>query len=388
MTAIHNLYFHIPFCTRMCHYCDFAKTAHFFPKQFSEYIESLARHFKFWSETLQVGACKSIFFGGGTPSLLTAEYQPLFTLLKPYINSFTEVTLEANPLDITEANLKIWRDLGFNRISVGVQTFAKEGLTFLTRDHSPEQALSALHTAKVFFANVSADLIYGWKNQTPDQWLYDLAQISLADIQHVSCYHLMYEPRTPLGRAYIRKGEKNQSDEDSENFYKSACKVFGTDQFYHYEISNWAKIGFQSVHNKNYWRQGFFLGVGSGAHGFVPDVNSAGKRYVYSASHRNFLKNPVATLFTSEANRNADDFITEACANGLRSAEGVDIGMLEDASFGSFSPNQLVTKGLQNGLLQKVGRNLILVESEWFRENAWALEVSLSFKEQSAACKL
>ena len=385
MTFIKNLYFHIPFCARICHYCDFAKTALFSQQQIDEYISALLVHFTFFQEKIALKPCESIFFGGGTPSLLTNSYAPLLEQLKPFILSSTEITLEANPIDITLDNLKIWRELGFNRLSIGLQTFSESGLKFLTRDHTSDQAKTALTLAKKFFSNVSVDLIYGWKNQTLENWQNDLDLLADFELQHVSCYHLMYEPKTPLGRAYLRQKvtrDVEALEHASENFYTSACNALKNQGFEHYEVSNWAKENAQSKHNKNYWKNNYFLGLGTGAHGFIPGFNptqdSAGIRYFYNAQFRPFLKGQPETVLIWEKDRSRDDFILEACANGMRSAMGIDFSSIENKFSVKFIPNPLITEGLARGLLQVHGNTLTLSETEWFRENAWALEVSES----------
>ncbi len=378
MNSIRNIYFHIPFCARICHYCDFAKTANFETSDTTDYMQKLVKNLDYWINKISLEPCESLFFGGGTPSLISEDYRPLFLRLEKYMTPTTEITLEANPLDVCAENCRIWLDLGFNRISLGIQTFSDQGLQFLTRDHSSDQAKRALSTAQEFFKNVTVDFIYGWKNQTLENWHRDLTTLQSFEVNHVSCYHLMYEPKTPLGRAYLRN-PLTKTAMDSELFYKTACEVLQSQDFQHYEVSNWAKQTFQSLHNKNYWKNNFFLGIGTGAHGFIPGSKNSGERYFYHPQFRPFLSKLPEDLLTFEQNRSAKDFILEACANGMRSAQGLNVKKLETEFSVTFLPSPILEKGLMHSLLNRQGDHLVLIETEWFRENAWALEASESF---------
>ena len=173
-----GLYLHIPFCSSVCHYCDFAKTANFQEQHVEKYLQTLEWQLRAWRDALPAGTkFTSVFFGGGTPGLLGREYESLMRAVRDMLVAGAEVSLESNPGNVTEKKIAIWRDLGFNRISVGVQTFDPLGLRVLTRDHSCEDSKRALELAAKHFPKSNGDLIYGWPGQDIKIWQNDLESI-------------------------------------------------------------------------------------------------------------------------------------------------------------------------------------------------------------------
>ncbi len=408
-----GLYVHVPYCAALCHYCDFAKTANFAAEHTDRYLQQLTLHLGVWLEELaRLGAptqFTSVFFGGGTPSLFTAGYGPFFARLDGHLAAGCEVTLEANPDDVTAAHLKAWRALGVNRLSIGIQSFNDGGLRFLHRAHDSGQARRALELATAAMpgpgaggAGVNADLIYGWAGQNEASWQCDIDTALDLGVQHLSLYNLTYETQTPLGRAVRRGALTPAGDEQLAGYYDTARLALAGRGLQHEEISNWALPGASCQHNWLYWSDRPFLGIGAGAHGYLPLPDLAtsagsgwGVRYAYPRSDRAFMKGlptlgPAAALGPAswlqrygvvvEEERGADAWLTEYVGSGLRTCRGLDIPAIERRLGRRFRPTAQLQHGLAQGVLTlgSDGR-LYLTPAEWFRENAWAVQVLLAF---------
>ena len=220
----------------------------------------------------------TIYLGGGTPSLLEVEevLAVLNTVRSAYqVDGGAEITLEANPDDLTEEKLKGWREAGINRLSIGVQSFFEEDLQWMNRAHNAVQAKEGLKLALQYFDNITIDLIYGTPGLTNEKWLQNVETALALNIPHLSCYALTVEPRTPLDRL-IRQNKKDDVNADiqSEQFLllMGWLRAAG---YEHYEISNFAKPGFRSRHNSSYWQGKPYVGIGPSAHSF----NGAGRRW-------------------------------------------------------------------------------------------------------------
>lgn len=389
--AIEALYLHIPFCSALCHYCDFAKTARFDDQMTKSYFEALRQHTKYWLEKLAIAksSLTTLYFGGGTPGLFAAEYAPLFELLEPYLTAEAELTLEANPNNLTNDHLQIWKELGINRLSIGVQSFDAKALKWLKRDHTANQALSALSAARLFFANISLDLIYAWPGQTIESWRQDLDLASSLRTKHISLYSLTYEARTPIGRAHHR-GKLPAMPADSEQELLAWSDAFwGAQGFDHYEVSNWALAGYKSRHNQVYWEDKPYLGIGPGAHGYLHDGTAQGVRYAYPTSLKRFVEQPLSETFEIDTTRRREHRAMEYIGSSLRTKKGVKVSHLEMISGCDLQANQTVEWGLKTGKLEILDGYLRLCQEEWIRENAWAGELvdSLEYSQLKAkAC--
>lgn len=221
---------------------------------------------------LQQGELDSVYFGGGTPSVLTdSELQSLMKAVRSLftIKAGAEITLEANPDDMSVERVKAWLDLGINRLSVGLQSFNEEELRWMNRAHSLEQALEAVYNAKRSgFTNISVDLIYGSKYQSEKSWKDTVEKTLLLKPQHISAYNLTIEEKTRLGADYKKGKEPAIDDELSSVQFLYLSNRLTEAGFEHYEISNFALPGFRAVHNSNYWKQAPYLGIGPSAHSF------------------------------------------------------------------------------------------------------------------------
>lgn len=388
-----GVYFHIPFCQHICHYCDFAKTARWQKDSVDLYFKALHSQLVQWIKHFVLPfACKvkSINFGGGTPGLFANHYRPLLAELQPFISKETEISLEANPNNCTLENLQIWSELGFNRLSVGIQTFNQDGLHFLKRDHDTQDGLSAIEQASKYFSNLNVDLIYGWENQTLKLWLNDLKTLLRLPISHCSLYSLTYAKTTPIGRAYLRNKLSGPGDDTLVAMYERACDILSEQGWIHDEVSNWSKPGHECLHNFLYWSQGYYLGLGVGACGFIP-TGPYGLRFSMAPKLALFLKqsddinlipsilNGIDSQLCHIEQRNGDDWLTEYVGCALRCLRGVDLRRAKDVTGKDFKPRRITADALSRGILQIINNSLLLEEREWIRETSWSLEVLDSF---------
>ena len=393
-----GLYLHIPFCERICHYCDFAKTARFSGDGVAAYLTRLRRCLELWLEEAERGDLLhppfvSLYFGGGTPGLFASEYEAIMELVTPWLAPEAEVTMEANPDHVTSAHLQTWRGLGINRLSLGLQSLQDDQLQFLTRTHTARQSLDVVGRARRYFDNINADLIYGLPGQNSGQWQQDVLTLSrLTD--HLSLYVLGCEGRTVFGHRH-RRGRLQLPDDDAvADLYEGARAAAARGGMVHEEVSNWARPGKEAVHNQLYWHGDEWLGLGTGAHSFLrPDPARAGLRFAALAGltpwSRQELPAPgsdftparlIAVTGAVTEKRNARDYLLEALGSGLRCRRGVWLKDVCRVTGLEFRPDAIVQQGLDDGLLQfKDQEFLTLTESEWFRESAWAVALNKSF---------
>lgn len=266
-----GIYIHIPFCKRICSYCDFYKTTAV--ALVPEFITALETELDIRQHYLEQEIIRSIYFGGGTPTLLSpAQIASILNKTKQFhqVSSDCEITLEANPDDLSENYLEtLIISAGLNRISIGIQSFRDKDLVLLNRRHNAAQALKSVEYArKAGFKNISIDLIYGIPEMDTSAWKKNLDLAFSLDIQHISAYHLSLEPGTALSRLAKRGELRIPDDKESQRQFNLLTKMAGAKGFLHYEISNLAKAGFISRHNSSYWQQKKYLGIGPSAHSY------------------------------------------------------------------------------------------------------------------------
>ena len=288
------LYVHIPFCETKCPYCDF-NTYAAMETLIPSYVAALLKEVALWGETLGRPAVKSVFFGGGTPSYLPAEHIGIVleTIHAGFdVNTDAEITLEANPGDFSEAKLAAYLGFGVNRLSIGVQSFDDELLRLLGRRHSADEAMRAYRTASAAgFGNISIDLMYGLPYQTIEAWERTLTATAELRPPHISMYCLTLEGGTPMER-WVATGQMPDPDPDlAADMYLAAQDGMRPSGYRHYEISNWAIPGFESLHNLAYWRNQPYLGVGPGAHSYLSSC-----RFFNIRSPREYVKRLEAVL--------------------------------------------------------------------------------------------
>jgi oxygen-independent coproporphyrinogen-3 oxidase len=264
-----GLYIHIPFCLRKCGYCDFYSVTSV--SCIPDFLKALFKEMEMVRG--QFGSLDTVYLGGGTPTVLnSAQLQDVLTKVQENFTLLpdTEITVEANPGDIEAGFPKQLRDMGVNRINIGVQSFDQRVLAFLGRRHSVEQAVSAIEgSRKAGFENVGLDLIYCVPGQAMDSWLSTLERALLFAPEHLSCYQLTIEERTPLGRR-CKAGEITLPGEDLQyDFFMKTSEFLEEAGYIHYEVSNFAKeMQFASRHNQKYWDHTPYLGLGPAAHSF------------------------------------------------------------------------------------------------------------------------
>jgi oxygen-independent coproporphyrinogen-3 oxidase len=318
-----GVYVHIPFCRRKCRYCDFYSITdlEYIPK----YLEALGKEMELAS--IHYGKADTLYLGGGTPSLLKpGQINRIVDWATVYFNldTYAEMTIEVNPATAMMRNLRDYVSLGFNRISIGVQSFNDQNLTFLGRVHNANQALAAVKAAiKAGFRNVGLDLIYGLPYQTPDSWKSDLLQALRLSPQHLACYMLSYEPGTPLYKELQAGRMVTLSDSLVADLFRITHDILGAADYEHYEISNFAQGACcRSIHNQKYWNLMPYIGFGPSSHSYSMPLRWW--------NHRS-LDTYLADLKQSRLPVSGQERLTrnqqmiEALYLGLRKAEGIDL---------------------------------------------------------------
>lgn len=317
-----GIYIHIPFCATRCIYCGFYSTTLSPLKE--RYTDAVIREYSMRHDYLNHDAVETVYLGGGTPSQLSIPQ--LSRLLEAVVSenedTIKEVTIECNPDDVTLELASFLSRSGVNRVSMGVQTFDDNRLRFLHRRHNSKEvytALSLLREAGI--ANISIDLMFGFPGESLAEWREDIEQAISLDVTHISAYSLMYEEGTPL-YSMLEKGQVEESDEElTRSMFYTLSDRLAEAGYEHYEISNFAKPGFRSLHNSSYWHETPYLGLGAAAHSYdrqsrqwnISDV----RKYILSIENGKvpFEKEPL------DISTRYDDLITTA----LRTREGIDL---------------------------------------------------------------
>lgn len=265
-----GIYLHIPFCKTRCIYCDFYSTTR--SELTGRYVDALCRELEMRREYLQGDPIETIYFGGGTPSQLSGDdFEKVFATIERTfgMQHCREITLEANPDDLTPEYLQTLATLPFNRISMGIQTFDDATLKLLKRRHNASQAIRAVEACRqAGFQNISIDLIYGLPGETLERWEYDLQQAIGLKVEHISAYHLIYEEDTPIYKMLKQHQVSEVDEESSVDFFSLLIYRLTAAGYEHYEISNFCQPGKYSQHNTSYWQGVKYLGCGPSAHSF------------------------------------------------------------------------------------------------------------------------
>ena len=264
------IYIHIPYCKQKCTYCNFYfKTT---LKDKNILIESLNKEISLTKNYLNDTKLKSLYFGGGTPSVLSKENLDLiFSKIKKYyqVSPETEITIECNPEDLTIEKLKDLKNIGFNRLSIGIQSFKDEDLIFMNRNHDRHQAIKSVKNAKrAGFKNISIDLIFSLPNQSLKDWTENLMVAFELDIQHISSYSLTIEEKTKLKYMIENNKLSELAEVESSDHFRLLVDECEKRGFIQYEISNFGKKNYFSAHNSNYWIGSEYLGIGPSAHSY------------------------------------------------------------------------------------------------------------------------
>lgn len=365
------VYIHWPYCTRICPYCDF----NVYKRKSEDFdlLQSILTDLKGWRDWSGPRQINSIHFGGGTPSLLSPKD---VSKLIDQVNSLwglpngTEVALEANPTDADEAKWGGYRKAGINRLSLGVQTFNNSALKTLGRDHTSDQAVSALTLAASKFPSVSADLIFGWAGQTLEDLKGDIETILKCGVQHVSTYQLTIEPGTAFAKSEARGQSRAVDPDESADFFEATMERLKTFGYNHYEVSNFAKPHHKSKHNLAYWQGYDYVGVGPGAHG---RLTRNGERVstiaaLTPAQYGATVSRTGVGVFDQET-LTAEEWSEEFVLMGLRIEEGISLSQYAEIRGEALEENRF--KPLINeGFLDLIDNRLIATKKGRFLLNA------------------
>jgi oxygen-independent coproporphyrinogen-3 oxidase len=323
-----GIYLHIPFCRKACHYCNFHFSTSLNAQ--NDFVVALVQEISLRKNYLQGQTIRTIYFGGGTPSLLHEdELRMILDALHEHfsIEQDAEVTLEANPDDLKPDNLQFWKAAGINRLSVGVQSFFEEDLNWMNRSHSAEQARESMNLIRdAGFENYSMDLIFGYPLLDMSKWRKNMAWMIEAGVPHISCYGLTIEPKTVLHHQQL-KGQWAGVDQDVQAVqYEMLMQTLTQQGYRHYEISNFALPGREAIHNTQYWKGDWYLGLGPSAHSFN------GKSRQWNVSHnqqyiRGIMK--AEQVFDIEYLSERDQ-INEFILTQLRMDTGIALDWLQD----------------------------------------------------------
>lgn len=267
---VSGIYIHIPFCKKACTYCDFHFSVN--TKLRSEMVDAIIGEIEHRKNYLNTKTIQTIYFGGGTPSILdTAELELILEkIYKEFeVSSNAEITIECNPDDLSKQKLTELKKLGFNRLSIGLQSFNEDELKWMNRAHTAKESIECVKLAQdAGFDNITIDLIYGSKFQNEQSWLQTLRTAISLNVQHISAYNLTIEKKTKLGVDNLKGSEPEINEDLSAQQFKMMIDVLQQNGFIHYEISNFGKEGFFSKHNSSYWLGSHYLGLGPSAHSF------------------------------------------------------------------------------------------------------------------------
>lgn len=321
-----GIYIHIPFCKQACHYCDFHFSTSMKKKE--EMVMALTKELELRRNEFQNESIATIYFGGGTPSRLSiADLRFLITTIYEYYTVIEnpEITLEANPDDLSEYYLLELKTLGVNRLSIGIQSFFEDDLQLMNRAHNSVEAKNCLEIANRYFDNISLDLIYGIPGMTNERWLQNIETALSFGIPHISCYALTVEPKTALNKLIQTGKVALPNDEVAQEHFMILVETLENKGFVHYELSNFGKENYFSQNNSAYWLGKKYLGIGPSAHsynGFSRSWNVANNTLYLKAIQNDELPNEVEKL-------TMEDRYNEYIMTGLRTIWGVSLVRIE-----------------------------------------------------------
>ena len=328
MNKAKSLYIHIPFCNKICDYCDFTKLQYF--RNFAiDYLQALKDELA----SYKIINLKTIYVGGGTPTALEDDlFEKILKIIDQYSSGVEEYTFEANPESLTLNKIIMLKEHGVNRVSIGVQTTNDKILKAVNREHTFEQVEAAVENLKENgINNINIDLILGLPHASKKILKEDLKNVLSLGVKHVSCYGLTVNPHT----VFFNKGFKEPESDVLREYYDIAEELLIKDDFVHYEISNWAKPGYESQHNLTYWRNEQYYGCGLGASGYIKDI-----RYKNTVNLSQYLKR---AFIADKENVSDKDKTTYQIMLNLRTNEGLDVNFIKGKES---VVNELIKQGL------------------------------------------
>jgi oxygen-independent coproporphyrinogen-3 oxidase len=357
-----GIYLHIPFCKQACHYCNFHFTTSL--KYKDDLVNALIKEILLRKDLSKHEVVHTIYFGGGTPSLLTiADCKLLFDSLRQNFRlaADAEITLEANPDDIIIEKLKGWKDAGINRLSIGVQSFFEEELLWMNRAHNKKQAVASLQLAMAHFENITIDLIYGSPLLTDEMWEHNVKTAIGYGIPHLSCYALTVEEKTPLHKQ-INLQQKQPVDGDKQaHQFLLLMQWLRSAGYEHYEVSNFAKPGFRSRHNSAYWKGVHYIGIGPSAHSY----NVVARQWNVANNQKYIASINAGILPEEEEILTEQNQLNEYIMISLRTMEGLNLDVVEQKW--GIEKKELMIKQLHPFILRKQvvqKKNLIQLTDE------------------------
>ena len=357
-----GIYIHIPYCKKKCIYCDFYFKIN--ADDMRDMISCIKKELITRKNYVKAKQVKTIYFGGGTPSLLTNHY--VKTILKTIYDNYKvcekpEITIEANPDDLNRKKLASFFNFGINRLSIGVQSFSDDDLIFLNRNHSRADAISSIKMAQeIGYKNISVDLMYGLPKQSLKDWEDNLNLLFDLNIQHLSAYMLTVEKKTKLFE-YVKKNKVKMIDDFTIiDQYYSLLNIAKKNNFVQYEISSFAKDNIFSKHNTSYWQNKLFLGVGPSAHSF--DYKSrrwniaSNKKYIENLNNNNIYFEEEVLTISQQFN--------EYILTNLRTKWGIDINVIKSRFGSEFASHtkKMIQKWSKKKYIKQSNENVILTE--------------------------
>ncbi len=369
-----GIYIHVPFCKKACYYCDF----HFSTSQntMHEMVQAICKEAALRNDYVKEDIA-TIYFGGGTPSLLTIDdlrftidtLHGLFT-----INNDVEITLEANPDDITEEKLLQWKQAGINRLSIGVQSFFDEDLLWMNRAHNAQQAYKSILLAQqTGFNNITIDLIYGLPQLSDERWIKNIEMAIQLNIPHLSCYALTVEPNTALQKMIVLQKKENVDAAKQSRQFKILMHYLTAAGYEHYEISNFAKADFRSKHNSSYWQGKPYLGLGPSAHSY-----NGNSRQWNVANNTLYIKSINENIIPFEAeDLSSIQKLNEYIMTSLRTIEGLSLQKIKALSNETVASTILndASKFIQQDLMERKNGSLVLTQKGKFLADGIAADL-------------
>lgn len=319
-----GIYVHIPFCASRCIYCGFYSTTRLELRQ--RYVDALCSELSLRAQYINNVRVRTIYIGGGTPSQLTApQLHQLFEHLQPFSSQASEITMECNPDDVSSEFAAVLSHLPVNRVSMGAQSFNDARLQFIRRRHTSSQIVDAVRRLRdAGIGNISIDLMYGFPGESLADWQRDIDAALALNVEHLSAYALMYEEGTPLYRL-MESGQVSEVDEElSRQMYYELIDRLTAAGYEHYEISNFARPGFRSQHNSNYWNSTPYLGLGAAAHSY--DGESRGWNVADLQTYIETIER--GHLPFEQEQLDANTHYNEIVMTALRTCEGLDLSLL------------------------------------------------------------
>lgn len=369
-----GIYIHIPFCKQACHYCDFHFSTSLKKKE--ELLAALAQELVMRKEEVKGEAIETIYFGGGTPSILAVE--EINALIETVYQNFQvvaqpEITLEANPDDLDAGTIHRLAQSKVNRLSIGIQSFGEEDLKMMNRAHNAQEAISCLQEAVQYFDNISIDLIYGIPNLSNERWLENIQRILDLGIPHISCYALTVEERTALNKLIQKGVVPSPKEEVAHAHFMMLIEKLRANGYIHYELSNFAKPGFYSKNNSAYWLGKKYVGIGPSAHSFDGQYRS------WNISNNPlYIKAIEAGELPSEIEElSLVDRYNEYIMTGLRTIWGVDLNRVS-AEFGADFHDYLMSEStsfIADGLMHKQDTILTITDKGKFLSDGIASDL-------------